>query len=514
MRITPGTVRVDRLLRLWVALAAGIVLFLLLGIADAEAADRIYWSNLTGNSISWANLDGSGAGDLPIDPAAIDGPMGLAIDTQAGHIYWSNYGVIAGAGTGTSIGVANLDGSGAHVLPIAGVPVMGPHGVAVDTQADRLYWTNHSDDSGASWIGAANLDGSGASFVNTGNATLDGPRGLALDRGAGRLYYANWLGNRISYAALDGSGGADIPTGAATVENPEGVAVSPAQNRLFYGNFTMTGNPPGETISWVGLDGSGGADLPTGGATRVQPHGIAIDPGAGRVYWANFDAGVMSWAALDGSSGGDLQTDGATKDGPNLPVLLERPNPEGAPAIEGGAKPGSTIHCARGNWGADLAASLLYRAPSSYSYTWERNGIRLPDTSPSLKTHSIGDFRCTVTASNHAGSAARSSPIHASFKLGKLRRDAEHGTARLVVKVPDDGTLRLRGHGVAKQRVPSATVSRKVKKGRAVLRIRPRGKVKRRLGRTGRAKVKVRVSFRPGGGDLGTQAKVLRLRER
>src|SRR5437762_5969955 len=62
----------------------------------AGAANRIYWSNLNGNSISYANLDGSGGGDLPINPVALNGPMGLAIDSAAGKIYWSNYGGFGG----------------------------------------------------------------------------------------------------------------------------------------------------------------------------------------------------------------------------------------------------------------------------------------------------------------------------------------------------------------------------------------------------------------------------------
>lgn len=519
MRMLANTCAIGELqarLRLWPAVVAAILLFFLLE-AGAEAADRIYWSNLTGNSISWANLDGSGGGNLPIDPAALDGPMGLAVDPQANHLFWANYGIIGGAGTGVSIGVANLDGSGAHLLPVSGVPVRGPHGVAVDTVANRLYWTNHDDGSGDSWIGISKLDGSGAGYLNAGAATMNGPRGLALDPGAGRIYWANWLGNAISYAALDGSGGGDISTAGATVENPEGVAVSPAQNRLYYGNFTFAGNPPAETISYVRLDGGGGSDLPTGSATRVQPHGVAVDPEAGRVYWPNFDVGVISYAALDGSGGADLPTSGATADGPNQPILLKEPIPTGQPSIDGGAKPNSTLHCAHGKWAADQTASLLYRAPTSYSYRWERNGRTLPgaDTA-SINVHSIGDFRCTVIAANPAGAANRRSPIHASFKLGKLRREPEQGTARLTVKLPDAGRLRLRGKGIAKQRAlgADASASRKVKKGRAVLRVRPTGRLKHRLDHTGKVRVKVWVSFRPGGGDLGTQARVLRLIER
>jgi hypothetical protein len=50
----------------WAALCATVAAGLLVA-APAQGADRIYWSNMNAGIISWANLDGSGGGDLPID---------------------------------------------------------------------------------------------------------------------------------------------------------------------------------------------------------------------------------------------------------------------------------------------------------------------------------------------------------------------------------------------------------------------------------------------------------------
>jgi hypothetical protein len=498
---------------LLLAVLGALVLLGLAAASAAHAADRIYWSNLFGNSVSYANLDGSGGGDLPIDPVALDGPMGLAIDTAAGKIYWSNYGTFAGTGTGTSIGVANLDGSDAHLLPIIGVPVSGPHGVAIDPAAGKIYWTNHDNISGNSSIGYANLDGSNAGILNPGSATMNGPRGLAIDPAAGKIYWANWVGNTISFANLNGSGGADLPTGSATVKNPEGVALSPAQGRLYFGNFT---DPPGETISYVNLDGSGGADFPTGAATKDHPHGVAVDPVSGTIYWANFNPNIISFANLNGSGGADLNTAGATKSGVDLPVLLETPLGTRAPDVTG--KRGSTLRCTTGVW-ADERASLDYRSPASYSYQWIKGSQPIAGaTSRSIKARAVADYRCQVTARDAAGSGVQTSAAYGVFRIGKPRLNRKKGTAILPVTVPGRGTLTLRGKGLAKQRLarPADSVAdRKVRHaGTVKLLIKPKGKAARKLARRHKLRIKVKLTYKPRGGITSARQKKLKLVER
>ena len=43
-----------------------------------------------------------------------------------------------------------------------------------------------------------------------------------------------------------------------------------------------------------------------------RPYGVAIDPAAGRIYWANNGNNTISFANLDGTGGGQLSTAGAT----------------------------------------------------------------------------------------------------------------------------------------------------------------------------------------------------------
>jgi DNA-binding beta-propeller fold protein YncE len=501
-----------RRLALVLALAAAMVC---LAAPAAHAANRIYWSNLPGNSISFANLDGTGGGKLPIDPATLNGPMGLAIDSAHGKLYWANYG----NGTGTSIGVANIDGSGAHLLPITGGLVFAPHGVAVDDATGKLYWTNHIDGPpDQDWIGVANLDGSGAGYFNTSGTSISGPRGLALDPAAGRLYWADWNGNLLSYANLNGTGGQDLNIGTLA-HHPEGVAVSPAQNYLFFGNFNDDPTHPEEqTIAHYNLDGSGGDNLPTPGATRDDPHGIAIDPANSLIYWANFDGNSISYEKLDGTSGGNLPTPGATLDGPNLPVLLKAPAPQGDLKLSGKPAPGGTLTCPTTGFAPDSLATLMYQAPKSIDFGWQENGKKVDGANGgTLKVHDVADYRCTETGTNAAGTGTVTSKATGVFKIGKPKLNLQKGTATLKLSLPAAGTLSVSEKGTGKHhhRVASAssTLDRKVKKGRNKLVIKAKGKAKRKLKKSGHAKVKATITFTPAGGAAGSQVKKIKLKK-
>jgi DNA-binding beta-propeller fold protein YncE len=383
-----------RCARLWVLVCVVVSLVAALP-ASARAADVVYWGNEIGNTISFANLDGSGGDDLATTGATMDDPLGVALDPAAGRIYWANH-------FGDRISFANLDGSGGGDL-VATPANFTPAGVAVDRAAGRIYWANEIGDT----ISFANLDGSGVDDLATTGATVNGPQGVALDPAAGRIYWANRLGNTISFANLDGSGGGDLVTTGATVSQPAGVAVDRAAGRIYWANRL------GNTISFANLDGSGGGNLVTTGATVFAPAGVALDPAAGRIYWANFNGQVISFARLDGSGGGDLVITGATLDFPAFPALLERPGGAGTPLVSGGSAVGATLSCSTGEWAPDLTAALLYRAPRSFAYAWSRDGATIAGAATSSLTASDpGAYRCQVTATNQAGSATQTSAPH------------------------------------------------------------------------------------------------------
>jgi DNA-binding beta-propeller fold protein YncE len=270
-------------------LIGGIVAALAMLPAPAVAASRIYWAwaTLTSNTatvggIASANLLGGNGQNLSISGAVLDHPLGVAIDSGTGKMYWANFGSSINYCTGAlrggnTISFANLDGTGGGFLNTNGATVSGPDGLAIDAAAGRLYWANDHANS----ISYANLDGSGGNNLNINSATLNCPAGVAVDPAGGRVYWTNFVGNTIGYAKLDGSGSGILPTTGASMSGPYGLAIDRADGRLYWANNT------GNSISYANLDGSGGDDLVHAGATVAGPWGVAIDPAAGRIYWAN-----------------------------------------------------------------------------------------------------------------------------------------------------------------------------------------------------------------------------------
>ena len=218
------------------------------------------------------------------------------------------------------------------------------------------------------------------------------------------------------------------------MNNPHGVALDPVDGRIYWANVFVG------VISYANLDGSGGGDLNTGGATVSNPVGVAIDPSARKLYWANEVGNKISFADLDGSGGGDMSTPGATLNGSRSAGTA--PGPERwrarrrSPAAR---RAGAVLTCSQGFWLPDLLGSFLYRVPQSFAYSWTLNGAAIPGAGANSYTAvAAGDYRCRVTASNPAGSASQTSAVH-----GISARPSRFGAKTLV-------TLRL-----AARRIPA-----------------------------------------------------------
>ena len=108
-----------------------------------------------------------------------------------------------------------------------------------------------------------------------------------------------------------------------------------------------------------------------------------------------------------------------------------------------------------------------------------------------------------------------------AFSFGKLKRNLNRGWARLAVRVPAPGELRLqKTRRVRRASKPAAAA------GKVRLKIRPRGKARRKLNlarhgrgagrgkRTLKARVTARVTYTPAGGEPNTQSKNVRLKRR
>lgn len=362
-------------------------------VSVASGAERVYWANYAHNKISYANADGTGAGgDLNTTGATVSAPLGTAVDPATGRIYWANSGA-------SKISYANLDGSGGGDLDTSGATVSDPLGLTVDPSNGRVYWANYDNNS----IGYANADSSGGGGdVNTSGATVFGPYGVAVDPTGGRIYWANYVANSIAYANLDGSGGSDLNTTGAVVNGPNGVAFNPGDGRVYWANSSA------DSISYARVDVAGlGGTLNTAGATTNQPDGVAIDPVGGRVYWGS---STLSYAQLDGLGGGDLATTGATTGFKSTPSVVAAPVGAGAPVISGRSIVGMTLSCSKGSWAPDQPSSFYYRSPLRYAYTWSRDGAPIPgQTASTITPEAAGTYVCAVTGSNPAGATTQTS---------------------------------------------------------------------------------------------------------
>lgn len=399
--------------------------------APADGRDRVYWGNYGNETISFANLDGSGGGgQLSRIGTGSGAPRGLALDPAGGRLLWVNEG-------GPKVSFARLDGSGGADLNVTGAtPTGSPSGATIDPTTGRLYWAI------ADRISFAKLDGSGGGDLATSGGTFSGAGGVAIDPATATIYWANFGATEgIAFARLDGSGGGNLNTTGATVDVPEGVAIDPVARVIYWANQGSTAR-----ISFARLDGTGGGDVVTTGATVSGPIGVAVDPEAGRVYWGNFGGNTISFANLDGSGGGDLNTTGATLDSPIYPVLLKAPRAAGAPTVSGGPGIGSVLSCSSGSWAPDLQPAALYRAPSSFAFRWSVGGAEIAGATDSSYTAlAPGDYRCTVTASNAAGGTEQTS---APYTVGATR--PAFGARTLVSmrlaanRIPARGPLRVR----------------------------------------------------------------------
>jgi hypothetical protein len=188
------------------------------------------------------------------------------------------------------------------------------------------------------------------------------------------------------------------------------------------------------------LDGGGSPQsLGTNYASESFPEGVAIDPAAGKIYWAEEGSGAIRVGNLNGS--GPPQNLGTNYGGENTPqflALVRAPVGAGAPQLTGGSSFGSKLSCSQGQWATDLLGAFLYRAPRGFSYQWSRGGTDIPGATSSSITASAGSYSCRVTATNQAGAHSQTSApltVHApAARIARAKISSKHHTAKFTFK--------------------------------------------------------------------------------
>jgi len=188
--------------------------------------------------------------------------------------------------------------------------------------------------------------------------------------------------------------------------------------------------------------------------------------------------------------------------GPNYAISLA-----GVPNLTGGTYWVTVQQVASGGYWSWGTNATLHGAPAQL-FSMNSPGPGCPAITWSLRSTCYSPGSSPDQTFTLEGEDLTPSPPSNQFQIGRATRNLARGTARVPVTVPGTGGITLRGPQViARQRnVLGARTVRIV--------VAARGAAKQRLNRTGTARVKVRVTFRPGGGTARTKTRFVRLRKR
>ena len=275
---------------------------------DRAASGRLFVLELNAGKIHVFNPGGS---DKKTIVAGANNPDGIAVDVEAGHIYWTNMG--NPKLNDGSIERADLDGGNrVTIVPPGGT--FTPKQLQLEKTGGKLYWADRE----GMRVMRANLDGSAIeTLVETGRGDADRADaanwcvGVAVDPGCGELYWTqkgpdNGERGRLCRAPLepltrqDPAARTDIEILFDQLPEPIDLDID-ADNRFLY--WTDRGNPPrGNSVNRTDIDADPGKAGPPEIVLTdlMEGIGIALDLGGNRMFVTDF-AGSIYTARLDGS---------------------------------------------------------------------------------------------------------------------------------------------------------------------------------------------------------------------
>jgi hypothetical protein len=271
------------------------------------AAGRLFILDLSDGRVLSMNPDGS---DKKTIVTACRNPDGIAVDVEAGHLYWTNMGVPS-LNDG-SIERADTDGKNRKVIIPEG-STFTPKQLHLDAMNAKLYW---SDREGMR-VMRSNLDGSQIeTLIETGRGDADRRDmtrwcvGIAVDSTSGRIYWTQkgpdnaGLG-RVCRANIE------IPKGENAANRndievlfdrlPEPIDLElDLDHRVLY--WTDRGDPPrGNTVNRTSIDVTPTPSAPEIVLTHLMEGiGIALDVPGDRMFLSDL-GGSIYCARLDGS---------------------------------------------------------------------------------------------------------------------------------------------------------------------------------------------------------------------
>jgi len=238
-------------------------------------------------------------------------PDGVAVDVDAGHVYWTNMGVPSH--NDGSIERVDLDGRNRKTIVPEGA-TFTPKQLQLDKLRGKLYWCDRE----GMRVMRANLDGSDIeTLVQTGStqAGRGDPTnwcvGIAIDHDRKQILWTqkgpdNAGRGRIFCAGIDipfgesASTRSDIEVMYEGLPEPIDLEIDPVKRMLYW---TDRGDPPlGNTVNRAPLDANrNGRPAPEIVFTHLMEGiGIALDREGDRMFMTDL-AGSVYCASLDGS---------------------------------------------------------------------------------------------------------------------------------------------------------------------------------------------------------------------
>lgn len=271
---------------------------------NRSSSGRLFVLDLSSGRIFSLNPDGSNPRTLVTGCRL---PDGLAVDSAAGYIYWTNMGVPHR--NDGSIERADLDGGNRRII----IPEGGtftPKQLHLEQESGKLYW---SDREGMR-VMRANLDGSQVeTLVQTGEGEGDRHNpanwcvGITVDPVRGQMYWTQRGADDSEHGRIFRAG-IDVPRGQTATNRldvevlfdglPEPIDLElDLENRVLY--WTDRGVPPrGNAVSRTPIDGH--LDQKIVLRHSMDGIGVALDVRGNRIFVTDL-AGSICCARLNGA---------------------------------------------------------------------------------------------------------------------------------------------------------------------------------------------------------------------
>jgi hypothetical protein len=218
--------------------------------------------------------------------------------------------------------ILSVKTDGSDVRTVVSTNCKEPDGIAVDVEAGHLYWTNMGTPEGDDgFILRSDLDGNDITTVVPVGDTFT-PKQLQLDRANGKLYWSDREGMRIMRSNTDGSGTETLITfGVGDQDRADqthwgvGMALD-IEARQFY--WTLKGGDDAGlgVIKRAGFDMPAGEDDTSRSDIEVlfeglpEPIDVELDIENQQLYWTDRGDNTVSRACMNlpvGSTAGNRQ---------------------------------------------------------------------------------------------------------------------------------------------------------------------------------------------------------------